>query len=158
MRTRLLTTTALAVALLLPVAALAQDAREPATVMQNEVAAPTDTRRLSGTDQALDVQNLRGALAKLEDAQQRSEQVADGNTRHRALNYARADSLDAIAQIERTLHQYPDPADNPKVSIARRATDETRAMLQHDRRPGQVARVLGNLHSAVVSLLRMSGQ
>lgn len=158
MRARVLTTTALTVGILLPIAALAQHANEPAPVIQNDAATPTDTRRSSDTGQAIDLQGLRGALAKLEDAQKHFEQVAYGNTRFDALNQARADSRDAVVQIERILQQYPDPADDPRVSSTRRAIDGTRAMLQHDRRPRQVARVLGNLHSAVIGLQQMSEQ
>jgi hypothetical protein len=158
MRTKLLTTTALAMGLLLPTAIVAQQSTEPAPSVQDQTTAPTGEQSATGADQSMGSQDLGQALTKLEIAQKRFEQ-AEGDSQSTDLEQARTDALDAINEIEQALQENPDQADDTKVSEARQAMDAAKeALEQEDRQPQEVAQAIGKLHDSVTGLQPMDQQ
>jgi hypothetical protein len=158
MRTKLLTTTALAMGLLLPTAIVAQQSTEPAPSVQDQTTAPTGEQSTTGANQSMGSQDLGQALTKLEIAQKRFEQ-AEGDSQSADLEQARTDALDAINEIEQALQENSDQADDTKVSDARQAIDGAReALEQEDRQPQQVAQAIGKLHDSVTGLQPMDQQ
>jgi len=158
MRTKLLTTTALAMGLLLPTAIVAQQSTEPAPSVQDQTTAPTGEQSATGADQSMGSQDLGQALTKLEIAQKRFEQ-AEGDSQSADLEQARTDALDAINEIEQALQENSDQADDTKVSDARQAIDGAReALEQEDSQPQQVAQAIGKLHDSVTGLQPMDQQ
>ncbi|EDP61577.1 PRC protein [alpha proteobacterium BAL199] len=165
MKLRLLTTTALALALVAPGTLAAQTTGAPSTGTQQGGQSQSRQPVQSSAQPQQGQQQLQQAMQQLRDAQRALEQAGQptggqpaGN--QQAVNQARQDATQAVRQIEQSLQQRKSQGgqgDQPKIQSAQTRIEEARRVLdRQDATPDAMAAALGEVERAI-SGMRMAG-